>query len=135
MVMSKGWHGLVAALLVCGSVAAEDDAYLIRCTILEGDRVVGSPVVLAEPGQRVTVSVTDTYDMAPVYDMALVAGRQEGDRVALSADITIAGETHSARLSVPLDRASELRIGDYVLTFNVSPARNTDRTAFETEGE
>ena len=110
----KQLFGLVAALLVSGSVVADEDAYLIQCTILDGDRVVGSPAIVAESGQQVTVSVTNTYDLA------LTAQEEADGQVAFSADITIAGETHSPALLVELDRLTEIRIGDTTLRINVS---------------
>jgi hypothetical protein len=106
--------GLVAALLVSGFVAAAEDAYFIQCTILDGNRVVGSPAVVAEPGKQVTVSVTDTYDLA------LTAEKRDSGRVSLSTDIMIAGETHSPELLLELDRPAEIRIGDTALRVTVS---------------
>lgn len=106
--------GLVAALLISGFVLAEENSYLIQCTILDGTRVVGSPSVVAESGKQVTISVTDTYDLA------LTAEEQDGSRVALSADIAIAGEVHSPALLVELDQPAEVRIGDTTLKVHVS---------------
>lgn len=110
----KQTFGLIAALLVAGSAVAEQDAYLIQCTILDGDRVLGSPAVIAESGKRVTVSVTDTYDLA------LMAEVQDKGRVSFSVDITIAGETHSPALLVDLNRPAEIQIGNATLRVRVS---------------
>lgn len=110
----KRMLSLALALLITSSAVAEEDAYLIQCTILDGDRVVGSPSVVAESGKRVTVSVTDAYDLA------LTAREQDEGRVSLSADLTIAGETHSPALLVDLNRPAEVRTGDTTLRVTVS---------------
>ena len=106
--------GFVAALLISSLVVAEEDAYLIQCTISDGERVISSPAVVAEPGKQVTVSVTDTYDLA------LMAEDLDDARIALSADITTDGETHSPALLVELDRPAEIEIGDTTLRVVVS---------------
>jgi hypothetical protein len=107
--------GVVAALLFSSFVVAEEDAYSIQCTILDGERVMGSPAVVAEPGKQVRVFVTDTYDLA------LTAEDQDDARIALSAAITIDGATHSPALLLELDRPAEIQIGD--ITFRVIVSR------------
>jgi hypothetical protein len=56
----KRLTGLVAAILVSGFVLAEDNVYLIQGTIVDGDRVLASPAVVAESGKQVTV-IGDGY--------------------------------------------------------------------------
>jgi hypothetical protein len=55
-----------------------------------------------------------------IYDLALTAKDEDRGRIALSAEISIAGEAHSPALSVELDRPTEIRIGDNTWTVIVS---------------
>jgi hypothetical protein len=105
---------LIVVLLFSGQVVADDDAFLIRCKILHGERIVGSPTVVAKSGKMAKVSVTDTYALS------FIAEAQDGDRVQLATSITTNGESHSPAILVQLDEAAEVRIGETTLTVKVS---------------
>lgn len=105
---------LSSALLLSGQAIADGDSYLVRCVISDGDRVLGSPVVLVESGQKATVSVSDTYSLA------LVAEPQDDGRIHLSADIRLQGESHSPVMLVKPDQEAAVRIGDTRFSVTVS---------------
>ncbi|HET6628346.1 MAG TPA: hypothetical protein VFG91_01075 [Woeseiaceae bacterium] len=105
---------LSSALLLSGQAIADDDSYLVRCVLSDGDRVLGSPAVVVESGQKATVSVSDTYSLS------LVAEPQDDGRIQLSADIQLQGESHSPVLLVKPDQETAVQIGDTSFSVTVS---------------
>lgn len=107
---------LVSALLISGSAIADGETYLVRCQITQGDRLLASPAVVVESGQKATVSVSDTYSLS------LVAQPEENGVIQLSADIQVQAESHSPAMLVKPDEQTAVQIGDIRFTVVVSSA-------------
>lgn len=115
----KRWLTLI--IFLTGNLVAAEKLS-IDSMLYYNNKVVGKPVLETAFGDSVRLSVSDTYDLK------LTVARNEGNKVTVTANINISGETFSPKVTTELGQVARIDVDGLGFEFIVTqPAENSSK--------